>query len=145
MSFSAGKLIFMSNTYLKSKMNNLNMTGAIWQSTHFYCVVLDFVTLKDKNPFESHPSNEILVPFRVFFENFRRAPRHFYMGVPPGDSGTFYVFFKNFRRAPPSFLYGNPPPGTNQCISPCNQCISLPKRLCEEWPLPYLAKKKYGL
>ena len=42
------------------------------------------VPLRDKKSFEPRPSNEILVPFRVYFENFRRASPSFLYGNPPG-------------------------------------------------------------
>ena len=41
--------------------------GKIWR------VVLQLVPVWGKNPFEPHPSNKILIPFRVFLEDFRRA------------------------------------------------------------------------
>ena len=42
---------------------------------------LNLYLLEVKN-IEPYLSNKILVPFRVFFKNFRRAPHHFYLGLP---------------------------------------------------------------
>ena len=39
--------------------------------------LLDWYLLGVKNPFEPRPSNEIRVPLRVFFDNFRQAPPSF--------------------------------------------------------------------
>ena len=45
------------------------------------CDVLELVSLRGKNPFGSRPSNEVPVPFRLFFENGQRAPTSFSYGT----------------------------------------------------------------
>ena len=57
------------------------------------CVVLG----RGKNSFEARPSNKIMVPFRVFFENFRRAPPSFLYGSSPLPlEGSFSTQDHNF-------------------------------------------------
>ena len=58
------------------------------------CVVVELVPLKSKNPFEPHPSNKILVPFRAFFKISDEHHCHFFMRVkmensPPPPSWVF--------------------------------------------------------
>ena len=55
------------------------MTGASFVS--------ELVSLSGENELEPHPQNEISVPFRGSFQNFRRSPRLFtgvYEISPPG-------------------------------------------------------------
>ena len=47
-------------------------------------VVLEFVTLRGRKYIWATLIKQDSGPFRAFFENFRRATRYFYMGVPPG-------------------------------------------------------------
>ena len=50
---------------------------------------LKLVPLRSKNVFEPHLSNEILVPFRLIFENFRRVPASFLCESPASPGGQY--------------------------------------------------------
>ena len=55
-------------------------------------VPLRTLSLRGEKHFKPRPENRILIPLRVFFQNFRQAlyPGHFYMFAPlPGDEALF--------------------------------------------------------
>ena len=52
-------------------------------------VLLEIGTSRDKNVWKPRPSGVILVPSRVFSENFRRAPLSFSCGSAP--RGVFFL------------------------------------------------------
>ena len=52
---------------------------------------LKSVPLRSKNKFETHLSNKILVPFRVFFRNFQWAPPSFLYGSLPPPQGHIHA------------------------------------------------------
>ena len=49
---------------------------------------LELVPLRGENEFEPRPQNEVSVPFRGFFQKFRRSPRPFFYGRTPGIFST---------------------------------------------------------
>ena len=56
--------------------------------TEYVLCCLKLEPRRGKNIFEPHLSNEILLPFTVFFrvfENFRQAPPSFLYGTSPGN------------------------------------------------------------
>ena len=53
-----------------------------WSKCRLLCC-FKLVPLRGKNVWKPRPSGVILVPFRVFSENFQRAPTSFLCGSPP--------------------------------------------------------------
>ena len=56
--------------------------------------VLELVPHGGENEFEPRPQNEILVPFRSSFQNFRRSPPSLLHGSPSPGLWTESVLFK---------------------------------------------------
>ena len=72
---------------LKSKMTSVRVIPVpfrllSWEKnitgTSFF---LELVPLRGENEFLPHPQNEILVPFRGSFQNFRRSPPSLIYGI----------------------------------------------------------------
>ena len=56
-----------------------------------------------KKTIEPRPSNEIMVPFRLFFENFRQAPPSFLYESPSSPGKSFGTPLYKFDGLPVSF------------------------------------------
>ena len=70
----------------KKKLGNSDLGGGGGGNSDMKMTGVLFIPFRGKNIFEPRLPNGILVPFRVFFENFERAPRSF-MVVPPRGGG----------------------------------------------------------